>query len=169
MELSRKKELLRLVDSIGKDINNQNCGNYIPKVINSINIARTNKDISMFMNVLEKMKFTTFGGNAEKNGFAEFVNKIIKKPEYNIKSLSLDELEFVFAWVARVIKKPEKNSYGNKVYNNRNSYENHNNSYHNGSYTQWNKQGDRKKKEVVYSDEDIIEDNPFASLLGKFK
>ena len=57
MELSRKKELLRLVDSIGKDINNQNCGNYIPKVINSINIARTNKDISMFMNVLEKMKF----------------------------------------------------------------------------------------------------------------
>ena len=40
MELKRKKELLLLADSIAKDINNQGCGNYVPKILNSISIAK---------------------------------------------------------------------------------------------------------------------------------
>ena len=84
MNLERKKELLRLVDSIGKDINNDGCGNYIPRVINALEISKKYNDLNKFKIALESMKKSSFGGNSEKQGYYNFVDNIIKKSEYNI-------------------------------------------------------------------------------------
>lgn len=115
MDIKRKKELLLLVDSIVKDMRNDNCGNYTPKIINAIEIAKKYNGMKKFEVVLEKLKSTTFGGNSEKEGYANFVNNIVNKMEYKINTLNFEELEFVFSWVGRIIKTKKSNeNYDNK-------------------------------------------------------
>ena len=160
MELNRKKELLRLVESIRQDINKQNCGNYIPKVLNALNIAKKANDKAMFYKVLDKFKYTSFGGNSQKSGYIEFVDKIIKKKEYKINELTFDEAEFVFSWLAKVIKdkKEENNRESNRF----------GNKYTNNSHNIVRK---NERSNVMYQDKDdiSINDSPFAKALNIFK
>lgn len=150
MDIERKKELLLLVDSIAKDMRNDNCGNYTPKIINSIKIAKKYNDIKKFKVVLEKLKNSTFGGDSEKEGYANFVNNIVNKIEYKINTLSFEELEFVFSWVGRIIK--TKKSNGNYDNKNNNFYDrNKNNNYHNINSNQSNTKKYSKEKTKSYS------------------
>ena len=126
MELNRKKYLLSLADSIGKDINSHNCGNYVPKVLNAIEIGKKYNDKKKFKVALENMKKTSFGGNSQKIGYSNFLDNIITKKEYDIENLSFEELEFVFSWVRRIVFIKSKDSNNRKEYkksnNNRNFY-----------------------------------------------
>lgn len=182
MDIARKKELLNLADSISKDINNQGCGNYIPKVLNAIKIASERHDKSMIHTVFNKMKMSEFGGNAQKQGFSEFVDSIYKNPHYRLNTLDFSELNFVFSWVRRIVKDK-----GNKTADNRNSYEsnanqgyNKNNRYGNrndkyNSYSKnnnFNRMNNNKSKnsQSSYNDTMDVNDNPFAALAKlKFK
>ncbi len=141
MDIARKKELLLLVDSIVKDIRNDNCGNYTPKIINAIEIAKKCNDIKKFEFVLKKLKASTFWGNPEKKGYVNFVDNIVKKREYKINSLTFEELEFVFSWVGRIIK--TKNS--NENYDNTNGKFNDKNNKYNNNFN--------KSKTNKYSNE----------------
>lgn len=141
MDIERKKELLLLVDSIAKDIRNDNCGNYTPKIINAIEIAKKYNDMKKFEVVLEKLKSTTFGGNSEKEGYANFVDNIVNKREYKINTLNFEELEFVFSWVGRIIK--TKKSNGN--------YDNKNNNYHDRNSNKFNTNKYSKERTKSYS------------------
>ena len=91
MDLKRKNELLLLADSIAKDVNNQGCGNYIPKVINAVKISSDKHDKKIFLDVLKKMENTSFGGQAQKQGYHNFVNEIIRNPRYRITTLDFGE------------------------------------------------------------------------------
>lgn len=143
MDIERKKELLLLVDSIAKDIRNDNCGNYTPKIINAIEIAKKYNDMKKFGVVLEKLKSTTFGGNSEKEGYANFVDNIVNKREYKINTLNFEELEFVFSWVGRIIKTKKSNeNYDNK--NNNFHDRNKNNNYHDRNSNKFNKSNTNK-------------------------
>ena len=156
MDIERKKELLLLVDSIAKDMRNDNCGNYTPKIINAIKIAKKYNDVNKFKVALEILKSTTFGGDAEKKGYSNFVNNIVNKSEYKINTLNFEELEFVFSWVGRIIKvEKSKENYNNK---NNNFYDrNKNNNYHNRNFKQSNANKYSKPKKV--SDSSIKRDN----------
>lgn len=160
MELNRKKELLRLVESIRQDINKQNCGNYIPKVLNALNIAKKANDKAMFYKALDKFKYTSFGGNSQKSGYIEFVDKIIKKKEYKINELTFDEAEFVFSWIGKVIKdKKEENNRESNIFGNK---------YTNNIPNTVRK---NKRSNVMYQDKEdaSISDSPFAKALDIFK
>lgn len=150
MDIKRKKELLLLVDSIAKDIRNDNCGNYTPKIINAIEIGKKYNDMKKFEVVLEKLKSSTFGGKSEKEGYANFVDNIVNKREYKINSLSFEELEFVFSWIGRIIKtkKSNENYDGkNKNFNVRNK----NNNYHNNNFNKSNANKCSNEKTKSYS------------------
>lgn len=146
LDLERKKELLKLVDSLGKDINNDVCGNYMPRVINAVEIGKKYNDIKKFYDALEGMKKSSFGGNSERQGYNNFVDNIIKKREYNINSLDFDELTFVFSWLRRVVKtKSEKKTYSNNRSCKDNSKQN-NNGYNKKYSNQY-----RGNKNNIYS------------------
>ncbi|WP_238917860.1 hypothetical protein [Clostridium sp. YIM B02555] len=150
MNIDRKKELLLLVDSIAKDIRNDNCGNYTPKIINAIEIAKKYNDINKFEFVLKKLKSSTFGGNSEKEGYGNFVDNIVNKREYKINSLSFEELEFVFSWVGRIIKTKKSNeNYDNK--NKNFNARNKNNNYHNNNFNKSNTNKYNNEKTKSYS------------------
>ena len=159
MNIERKKEIIQLAHSISSDINKQGCGNYTSKIINAIDIAEKREDINVFFQVLNKMKFTSFGGNAQRDGYKMFVDEIVNNPKYRINSLSFDELKFVFQWVSRVVKTKSDNRRDNNSYHKNYDYAKNNRST--------NSVGKGRTK--VYEDKsDSIEDNPFAKLLGKF-
>lgn len=193
MDLERKKELLRLVDSMGKDVNNDNCGNYIPRVINAVEIGMKYNDKDKFKTALEGMKKTSFGGNAERQGYFNFVDNIIKKREYRIDSLNFEELMFVFSWLRRVVKTKEAKKKDNSGgYNKNESYDKRSYSYDNrhkynnkqmqngknrkqydsdhnynvaGRYnSKYNNQNTGKNKSQIISNNESVNDNPFASL-----
>lgn len=183
MDIIRKKELLNLADSISKDINNQGCGNYIPKVLNAIKIASERHDKSMIHTVLNKMKMSEFGGKPQKEGFSEFVDSIYRNPHYRLNTLDFSELNFVFSWVRRIIVKDKgnktansRNSYesnANQGYNKNNRYGNRNNQYN--SYSENNKfskvnTNKSRNNQFSYNDKNDADDNPFAALSKlKFK
>lgn len=160
MELNRKKELLRLVESIRQDISKQNCGNYIPKVLNALNIAKKANDKAMFYKALDKFKYTSFGGNSQRDGYKEFVDKIIKKQEHYISELTFEEAEFVFSWLGRVVK-DKNNRDSNSVTT----------KYNNKQHISRKNSGSNKKSTGIYKDNEDTsnDDNPFAVLLGKVK
>jgi len=141
LDIERKKELLLLVDSIAKDIRNDNCGNYTPKIINAIKIAEKYSDINKFQEALEILKSTTFGGDAEKKGYSNFVDNIVNKSEYKINTLNFEELEFVFSWVGRIIKTKKSNE----------NYDNKNNNFHDRNSNQFNTNKYSKEKNKSYS------------------
>lgn len=171
MNIDRKKEMIQLAHSISSDINKQGCGNYTSKIINAIEIAEKREDINVFFQVLNKMKFTTFGGNAQKDGFIGFVDEIIKNSKYKINSLNFEELKFVFQWVNRVVKTKSDNRSESKTGRRNNFNRRENNSYekNNGYIKNNGRNNSGKGRAKVYEDKsDNIEDNPFAKLLGKF-
>lgn len=133
MELNRKKELLLLAESIGREISNDNCGNYVPKIINAINIGKKYNDKNKFNIALIKMKNTTFGGKSERFGYCNFVDKTIKKPEYHINELSFEELEFIFSWVRRIVLKESKDYVHDQSY--KKGYQRENKKYNNNKET----------------------------------
>jgi hypothetical protein len=150
LDIKRKKELLLLVDSIAKDMRNDNCGNYTPKIINSIKIAKKYNDIKKFELALEKLKSSTFGGNSEKEGYANFVNNIVNKREYKINTLNFEELEFVFSWVGRIIKTKKSNeNYDNK--NNNFHDRNKNNNYNDRNSNKFNTNKYSKERTKSYA------------------
>lgn len=153
MNIDRKKELLLLVDSIAKDIRNDNCGNYTPKIINAIEIAKKYNDINKFEFVLKKLKSSTFGGNSEKEGYGNFVDNIVNKREYKINSLSFEELEFVFSWVGRIIKTKK----GNENYNNMDKNFNDRNKNNNFNKSKTNKYSNEKTKSYSFQKSDSLE------------
>lgn len=171
LDIKRKKELLLLVDSIAKDMRNDNCGNYTPKIINAIEIAKKYNDMKKFEVVLEKLKTTTFGGNSEKEGYANFVDNIVNKKEYKINTLNFEELEFVFSWVGRIIKTKKSNeNYNNKNSNFHNS--NKNNNYHdrNSNQINTNKYSKERIKSYSYTKSDSNEGlSSMAEQLMKWK
>ena len=150
MDIERKKELLSLVDSIAKDIRNDNCGNYTPKIINAIKIAKKYNDRNKFKFALEKLKNSIFGGKLEEKGYGNFVDNIVNKREYKIDTLNFEELEFVFSWVLRVIKTKEGNeNYANK--NNNFHDGNKSNNYYDGNSNKFNTNKYSKEKREPYS------------------
>lgn len=170
MDLNRKKELLLLVDSIGKDVNADNCGNYVPKIINAIEIGKKYNDKNKFKIALENMKNTSFGGKAQKIGYRNFVDNIITKKEYNIDSLDFEELEFVFSWLRRIVKTKSEN---NKI----NNYDsNKNNNYSDNRKNNYNRNlrdNETNRKSVATNKANINKpynntkedlDNPFSAL-----
>ena len=171
MNLERKKELLRLVDSIGKDINNDGCGNYIPRVINALEISKKYNDLNKFKIALESMKKSSFGGNSEKQGYYNFVDNIIKKSEYNIDSLNFEELMFVFSWLRRVVKtKSDKKTSRNTLQNNYNNrgYSTQGTKRSNSDMKSMNNYTNNKRKKNNNQNENMNDDNPFAKLKGLF-
>ena len=161
MNIERKKEMLQLAHSISMDVNNQNCGNYISKVINAIDIAEKRGDTKLFLDVLKKMKYTSFGGRKQEDGFRLFVDEIMKNPIYKIHTLNFEELKFIFQWVRRLVKtkihrKDERKSSGREYYSRRedNSYRRNSNVKNNG----------RKRNRVYEDQDDNMEDSPFAKL-----
>lgn len=160
MNIERKKEMIQLAHSISVDVNRQGCGNYISKVINAINIAKSRKDIKLFQEVLKKMKSTSFGGNNQKEGFRIFVDEIIKNPRYKINSLNFEELKFVFQWVRRLVKtKSDKKNSKRNTSSNFSSKDNY------GYQSNTNFKGSSNKRNKVYEDKNNeIDDNPFAAL-----
>lgn len=114
MDIERKKELLRLAESLTKDIVNLGGGNYISKVLSSIRICKKNYNREKLDNILRKMKNTDFGGNNQKRSYTRFVDETLRRREYKINTLSLDELEFVFIWVNRILPKDSNEENVNK-------------------------------------------------------
>ena len=172
MDIERKKELLNLADSISKDINNQGCGNYVPKIINSINIAKKKSNKSLLQEILNKMKNTEFGGNAQKEGFKSFVNEIFKNPKYEINSLDFEELEFVFSWVRRIVKDPPKGNNQNSD-RKRNSFNQNNSSdfsrsLKNSNYNHNNikKNNNNNRNKFNKTEESDLNNSPFSVLLN---
>lgn len=160
MELKRKKELLLLADSIAKDINNQGCGNYVPKILNSISIAKKDKQIDKLPNILNKMKYTDFGGANQKNGYKQFVDEIFKNSKYRLMEIDFDELTFIFSWVRRIINEKTKNK------DNVNKSKNYKND---GKGPYMNNQRSFKKNVKGNYQEDL-NNNPFSKLADyKFK
>ena len=111
MDREKKIELLYLAKSLASDIDRENCGNFIPKVINAIKISKEYNDINKFNKVLENLQKTSFGGKNQKNGYCNFVKKTLRKEEYkSIYSLNFEELEYIFSWVRRLIKENKENN-----------------------------------------------------------
>lgn len=146
MEVSYKKHLLMIADSISKDINNQQCGNYVSNIVNAIKIAQDRNSKEVFFQVLNKMKYIEWGGEAERIGYVKFVDSISKNPHYEINSLNLNDLEFVFSWVRRLVNIRTK-SKGNNNYD-------------------YKKTSSRGGNKIKYQDETKIDynDSPFAKL-----
>lgn len=164
--MDNKKELLKIAEVIAKDINNQGCGNYVPKIINSIKIAKRYDDRSKFEFVLKEMKKISFGGKSETFGFFDFVDTLSKKREYRLAEFNLDELEYVFSWVRRLVNKEIKqrpNFNGNYRYNKgSNNYTKSSNKNDN-----YNKQKDRRNSNHGYNES--LNNNPFAEALKGLK
>ena len=176
MDIKRKKELLSLADSISKDINKQGCGNYVPKIINSINIAKKRNDKSLIHMILNKMKKSQFGGRRQENGFDSFVDEIFKNPHYRINSLSFEELDFLFSWIRRIVK-DENSSSSNKKNFNKNPYQNNmKNSNHSNNinrkekiYRKYSSNSNKRKKQGFEDNNDSgLNDSLFAAL-SKYK
>ena len=169
MNLERKKELLMLVDSMAKDINRSACGNFMPRVINAVEIGKRYDDKDKFKKALESMKRLPSGGNTEEQGYINVVDNIINKSEYKIDSLDFEELMFVCSWLRRVIKtksNSNSNSKNNRNANN-NNYKNNTNkkSIKNTSSINYNKNNKKVNNNLK---NEIDEDNLFAQSLKNY-
>lgn len=153
MDIKRKKELLKIADSISKDINKQGCGNYISKITNAIKISRDRNDRNILEDVLNKMKYTSFGGERQKKSYEDFLTNILKNPHYKIDFLNFEELDFIFSWVRRLVK--------TNISKDLNSYQKNNSSRKSNNIRNYNEFNQASQKFNSNVDDN---DSPFAML-----
>lgn len=123
-----KVELLNCSERAAEFINNQQSGKYITLISDIIEVAKEKKEEKIeqkkiFLKLLYNAKNTNVhgllgGGETIKYSFLDFVNKYLKIKKTNdgiviqnpdFKELDIDELDYVFAWGARLINNEKEN------------------------------------------------------------
>lgn len=138
-----KKELLEAAEKAIEFIRNEGSGNYIPVICDMIELAKEkeidkNEQKQIFLEIIYNIKNSNIdtvlsGGKAIKNSFKDFINNYlcIKKinnqyiiENSNFKDLDINELEYVFLWIRRLVKNSSKkeNKKNKKKHRNNNDY-----------------------------------------------
>jgi len=162
MNIERKKQLLILAETLAKEIDSKNCGNFTPKIINAIKIAKEGNILgsdfnAKFMNALKLLEKSAFGGNDEERGYKDFINTSLKSRQFSeINRLSEDELSFVFYWTRRIVKEKKSRLKEERKIDKDTSFNDNRNKKSNI--------GKNHKYSTKYEEKDNNQDNPFSVL-----